>query len=106
MSAGPIQKTPLSKAVSRFGRNQPHAYRIMVAGTLDPDWSERLAGLRIESLSGEASNPTVTVLEGFIQDQAQLSGVLNTLCDLHLSLLGVELIEDHIISRTDPGATR
>ena len=82
------------EAVKRFGRNQPHTYRITVAGTLAPDWSERLGGLRIEPGTKEASDQPDTVLEGPIRDQAQLLGVLNTLSDLRLPLLGVALIED------------
>jgi hypothetical protein len=36
----------------------------------------------------------VTVLEGHLPDQAALSGVLNTLYDLHLPLLKVECIDE------------
>ena len=90
------RKLPLSDAIRRFGRNQPHPYRIVVEGALAAHWSDRLGGMRIESLPGDGSRPTVTVLEGLIQDQAQLSGVLNTLCDLRHPLLGVELIDDDI----------
>ena len=83
-----------SEAIERFGRNQPHTYRITVAGTLAPDWSERLGGLRIEPGTKEAWDQPATLLEGPIRDQAQLLGVLNTLSDLRLPLLGVAVIED------------
>ena len=75
----------------------------MVAGVLDPDWSERLSGLRIESHRDHTTDHPVTVLQGPIQDQAQLSGVLNALCNLHLPLISVELIEDDIDQRPKPG---
>lgn len=82
-----------SDAIRRLDRNQPYVYRIKVAGTLDPDWSDRLGGLRIEPQSGDTSGQPVTVLEGPLRDQAQLSGVLNTLFDLRHILVGVELME-------------
>jgi hypothetical protein len=34
----------------------------------------------------------VTVLEGWLPDQAALAGVLNTLYELHLPLLSVEIL--------------
>ena len=83
----------MSGAIRRFRRNQPHAYRIIVQGVLAANWSDRLGGMRIESLSGDGRCPTVTVLEGLILDQAQLSGVLNTLYDLRLPVLSVECLE-------------
>jgi hypothetical protein len=36
----------------------------------------------------------VTVLAGHLADQAALSGVLNTLYDLHLPLLSVENLDE------------
>ena len=88
------QKIPLSAAKRRFAVKEPHAYRIMIGGALDRDWSDRLGGLWIELYQEGAADYPVTVLQGLIQDHAQLSGVLNTLCNLRLPLLGVELIED------------
>jgi hypothetical protein len=41
-----------------------------------------------------ADQTTVTTLFGRLRDQAELSGVLNTLYDLHLSILKVEIVDD------------
>ena len=87
------QNVSRSGAIQQWDRNQPQVYRITVAGTLDPDWSDRLSGLRIGPFSGNTSDQPVTVLEGVIRDQTQLSGVLNTLFDLRLFLVGVELAD-------------
>jgi hypothetical protein len=65
----------------------PRIYRIVVDGQLDASWSERLAGMRIESREQEGGK--ATVLEGLIRDRAELCGVVNTLCDLQLALLQV-----------------
>ncbi len=83
-----------SKTERRLGRNEPNAYRITVAGFLDSKWSERLGGMRIQVIPGETKGDHVTVMEGIIIDQSQLSGVLNTLHALNLTLLEVELSND------------
>jgi hypothetical protein len=68
--------------------DQPAAYQIKVQGKVDPDWSDRLAGMMIRLTLEEAHLP-VTTLEGELSDQAALAGVLNTLYELHLSVLSV-----------------
>ena len=63
-------------------------YRICVQGHLDESWSERLGGLEVQS----TLETTITTLTGSLPDQAALSGVLNTLYDLQLPMLSVELL--------------
>ncbi len=62
-------------------------YRICVQGCLDESWSERMAGLDVQSTS------ETTTLTGSLPDQAALSGVLNTLYDLQLPVVSVELLQ-------------
>lgn len=69
----------------------PARYRIKVQGHLDQSWSDRLAGMAITT-SSQSDEPPVTSLAGRIRDQAELSGVLNTLYELHLPLLSVEIL--------------
>jgi hypothetical protein len=71
--------------------DRPGKYRIRVKGFLDETWSERLADMTIRS-SRQGSQAPVTTLVGELRDQAELSGVLNTLYELHLPLLSVELL--------------
>lgn len=97
---------PLSDAMRHYGRKEPETYRIVVSGLLDPEWSDRLGGLRIEPLPGCDADAPATVLEGRIRDQAQLSGILNTLYEMRYTLISVELLKT--ASRTEPphgGAT-
>ena len=70
----------------------PATYQISVQGRIDPTWSDRLEGMTICQAAVE-SNPPVTTLEGELSDQAALAGVLNTLYDLHLSILLVKRLE-------------
>ena len=69
----------------------PATYRIEVEGHLDESWSDRLAGMRITARK-RADQTSVTALTGCLRDQAELSGVLNSLYDLHLSILKVEAL--------------
>lgn len=69
----------------------PAIYRIRVRGKLDPGWSDRLEGLRIDNLTNE-SGITESVLEGRLDDQSAFSGVLSTLYDLHLPVMSVDCL--------------
>jgi hypothetical protein len=67
---------------------KPAAYRIAVEGALDEKWSGRLGGMQITTTPRGNQKP-VTTLCGAVQDQAALMGVLNSLYELHLSILSV-----------------
>ena len=71
----------------------PVTYRVEVDGHLDESWSDRLAGMRITTRK-RSDQTTVTTLVGRLRDQAELSGVLNSLYGLHLSILKVEVVND------------
>ena len=64
-------------------------YRIRVRGELDKKWSDRLGGMVISTERSAEGHPHTT-LEGRLRDQAALSGVLNTLYELHLAVVSVE----------------
>lgn len=70
----------------------PAIYRIVVRGTLDPNWSNRIAGMSIteKRVSGEAVE---TVLVGRLADQTALASVLNALYELHLPVVCAECLE-------------
>lgn len=69
--------------------DQPAVYSIRVRGRIDPNWSARLEGMVIHPSSNDQGSPATT-LEGEINDQSALAGVLNTLYELHLPVLSVE----------------
>lgn len=71
----------------------PAVYRIVIQGALGASWSDRLSGMAITAVD-RGERPPHTVLYGSIRDQAQLSGVLDTLYNLHLSILRVEKVDD------------
>ena len=71
----------------------PATYQIVVRGFLDEKLSDRLGGMRITSESRGDEKP-VTTLVGPLLDQAQLSGVLNALYEIHLPILSVEILDE------------
>ncbi|MGD9092000.1 MAG: hypothetical protein PVF74_04075, partial [Anaerolineales bacterium] len=71
----------------------PARYRILVKGGLDKRWSDRLGGMEIK-VSCPEEDFVVTQLNGEVTDQAALFGVLNTLYELHLPLISVDLLND------------
>ena len=71
----------------------PATYQISVQGRIDPNWSDRLEGMTI-SLATVEAGPPVTTLEGELRDQTALAGVLNTLYELHLTLMLVKRLND------------
>jgi hypothetical protein len=68
-------------------------YRILILGTLDAGWSDRLGGMTI-SATRLADGTTATTLVGALADQSALVGVLNTLHDLGFPLVSVERVAD------------
>ena len=71
----------------------PGQYRVEVHGQLGPEWSDRFGSMQVISpLPGGGDG--VTILQGPVSDQAELSGILNTLYELHLSLLSVHRLKD------------
>jgi len=69
----------------------PVTYRIEVNGYLDESWSDRLAGMQITSRK-RADQNIVSSLVGRLMDQAELSGVLRSLYNMHRPILKVEAV--------------
>jgi hypothetical protein len=74
---------------SRTGFDRPATYRIGIQGRVPARWRDRLDGMAITEYPAEADSP-MTTLEGELADQVALAGVLNTLVELHLSVVSVE----------------
>jgi hypothetical protein len=69
----------------------PATYRIRVRGFLVHGWNERLGNMRIVTVSSK-EEPPITTLEGRVKDQSEVIGLMNSLYDLHLPILSVELL--------------
>jgi len=68
----------------------PAVYRIRVRGRIDAEWAERIEGMNITESGGQDHT---TVLVGRLRDQSMLSGVLQTLYELHMPVLSVDCLE-------------
>ena len=73
-----------------FPFERPGKYRIRVMGILEDRWSERLGSFRITTASLKDQERSVTDMVGSVRDQAELAGILETLYNLHLTILLVE----------------
>lgn len=62
----------------------PEYYEIRIRDHLDPHWVHWFAGLELTHLAGN-----ITLLSGFLPDQAALHGVLAKIRDLNLKLISV-----------------
>ena len=70
----------------------PAIYKIRVRGRLDSSWSDRIAGMQVTETRGH-NGQTETILVGRVSDQASLSGILNSLYELHLPVLSADCVD-------------
>ena len=84
----------MKKAGSRsgFSFDKPGKYRVVVEGVVNESWAERLGGMKIDTRT-HWDNKQITTLVGEMVDQSALSGVLNALYELHLTLLPVDYLK-------------
>lgn len=74
---------------SGSGFDRPVTYRIRVLGRIPARWRDRLEGMDLSETTDEF-NQQITILEGELDDQSALAGLLTTIVDLHLVVLTVE----------------
>jgi hypothetical protein len=75
--------------IKHYPFDKPGTYRIRFLGRLNESLFDRLGGMHVEE-SSRGEQGLKTTLVGRIRDQAELIGVVNTLYELHLTLLSVE----------------
>ena len=86
----------MSKVTGRmnFPFSRAGNYHIRVLGLLDDNGVGKLGSLRIVASSIENKEGLVTELVGKMRDQAELAGVLNSLYEMHLTLLSVKYLDE------------
>lgn len=67
----------------------PGCYRIEVFGYVQPERWERFGSMDVTPYNRDNAGDAVTALQGILRDQAELSGILNSLHELHFPLLSV-----------------
>ena len=83
-------KTSIQGSELKF--SSPASYRICIKGYLDESWSGRLIGMTIDNEVRSKETPIVA-LSGQVRDQSELLGVLNSLYEMHLPLVSIELVD-------------
>lgn len=88
-----MNKTDQKKSpYENFSFSKPAVYQIRVLGELNSDWSDRLQRMQI-TIDRKSGSKPISTLIGRMSDQAALSGVLNSLYELHLSVLSVKILD-------------
>jgi hypothetical protein len=87
---------PIRKVLSF---SEPVLYRIAVQGHIRMDMAACLGHMRVISTDCTVP-PGVTILNGELRDQAELSGILNTLYDMHLPVLQVTVLDAEDLDET------
>ena len=87
-------KTSDDNLKSTFSFSKPAIYQIRVLGKVPSSWSERLSGMDLSYRNKKSG--VETTLIGKMSDQAQLSGLLISLYELHMSVLSVEKLNNKI----------
>ena len=82
-----------SKSWKNLKFEEPATYRIRAQGHMDDRWSDRLGGMVI-TRAFTADKQPMTILTGHLEDQGALSGVMNALYNLHMSVFSVELLDE------------
>jgi len=91
--------------MDRYEFSAPGYYQIIVQGQLRPNWSERIGAMQVLPPSPQ-QDKGVTVLQGRVSDQAELSGILNTFYELHMALLSVQYLGDELSSPDNSDDTK
>ena len=73
----------------------PAIYQIRVRGRLDASWSDRIGGMQVTETRGP-DGEAETILVGRLADQAMLSGILNSLYELHLPVVSADCVDSEI----------
>jgi hypothetical protein len=80
------------KTSSNVTMHKPAIYRIRIRGHLDARLSDQISGMQITEVSRE-DGKAETILVGRLVDQAALSGVLNSLYELHLPVISADCVD-------------
>jgi len=87
----------MNKTIKQEGMNfnfsKPSVYKIKVQGEIEKDLSGNLGGMQIKVIKEEGKKP-ITVLIGSVRDQAALSGILNSLYNMHMMVISVKALKE------------
>lgn len=77
------------KKLKNLGFMAPATYRIKVQGNIDSHLLDYLNGMKLVKEENINSRP-ISILKGELRDQSALSGILNSLYNMHFAIISVE----------------
>ena len=79
--------------IEKLAFTKPAIYRIVFEGEIEGQMVEQRWGLQVTKKK-ESNKNAVSTLIGRIDDQSQLSGILQLLYDKHYTLISVNMLSD------------
>ena len=76
-----------------YNFTRPAIYKIVTQGKIDDKLADRMLTLQVNVEKGEGQKYYSTLI-GKINDQAALSGILNTLYDMHITVISVNMLSE------------
>jgi len=76
-----------------YNFTSPAIYKIVVQGRIGNELSDSMVSLQINIEKGEGKK-SISTLIGEINDQAALSGLLNMLYDMHITVISVNMLSE------------
>jgi hypothetical protein len=69
-------------------------YEIIIEGLLDAEWNDIFCGFKVLEgtfpFKADHGHDEMTILRGWVADQAQLRGMMNKIWDLNLTLVSIQ----------------
>ena len=81
------------KSIKDFNFKKAAIYKIVVQGAINESWSDRMHGMQIK-VEKRTDNIPFSSLVGEIRDQSALSSILNSLYDMHMTVISVNMLSD------------
>jgi hypothetical protein len=82
-----------NKSIRDYNFKKPAVYKIVVQGEIDESWADRLYDMQI-NVERQKGKQTISSVVGEITDQSALSGILNTLYELQMTVVSVKMLSE------------
>jgi hypothetical protein len=82
-------------SISDYNFKKAAIYKIVVQGEIDDNWADRLNDMQINVDQQKGKQPISSIV-GEITDQSALSGILNTLYELQMTVISVKMLSEII----------
>ena len=81
------------KVLDEINFTGPAIYKIVIMGELEHQTAEQYWGMKITHIKNEG-NKTISTMIGMIRDQSELSGIIISLHDMHITVISVNMLTE------------